>query len=47
MTRYLINVGDVFATTLDDGLVKYFQFIAIDDNQMRSDVITSILDRIQ
>src|SRR4051795_13029168 len=39
MRKYIVNIGDVFATILDNDRVKCFQFIAIDENQMRSEVI--------
>lgn len=39
MPRKKIEIGDVFEVMLDNDESGYFQWIAIDDNQLRSDVI--------
>src|SRR6267378_4965841 len=39
MKRIKLAIGDIFNVPLGDNSKKYFQFIAIDDNQLRSDVI--------
>jgi len=39
MKRVQLAIGDVFEVPLGDNSKGYFQFIAIDDSQLRSDVI--------
>lgn len=39
MKRLNLTIGDVFEIVIDDATKRYFQFIAIDENQLRSDVI--------
>jgi hypothetical protein len=39
MKKTRINIGDVFEVPLDENRKKYFQLIAVDQNQLQSDVI--------
>lgn len=39
MKRIKLVIGDIFEVPLEANLKGYFQFIAIDENQLRSDVI--------
>jgi len=39
MTRSNTKIGDVFSVRIDDGIKKYFQYIASDLTQLNSDVI--------
>jgi len=39
MKRIKLTIGDIFEVPLEDNSRGYFQYIAIDDNQLRSDVI--------
>lgn len=43
MKRIKLTVGDIFEAPLGTDSKRYFQFIAIDNNQLRSDVIRVFL----
>jgi hypothetical protein len=45
MTKTRIRIGDIYAVKIDDGFVRYFQYVTRDLTQLNSDVIIAFKKR--